>query len=190
MSLQQILSATPLDGSGTDLDDDCSDTYAYAYDDGYDDEYDFDFDDEDGVWDADILGPEVTVPDRDVLAELPSAERTRIIEELVRQELGRVLRVPPADIETTGSTMNALGVGSIAGLQIQSQLEAALQVEVNLQQLLLANSAAELIDCLAGQLGPGDSVHARNAGNRGRHTAKPSGAPTAPDARAGTTGAL
>ncbi|MEU6056336.1 acyl carrier protein [Streptomyces xanthochromogenes] len=119
----------------------------------------WDFDDWEDP-DDDLLADAVLVPDRDTLRALAPSERTDIVERYVRQELARVLGIAPAAIETTGCTMNGLGVGSVAGLQIQNRIEADLGVEVNLQMLLLANSADEFIDCLAGQLGPGDSVHA------------------------------
>ncbi|MGI5469156.1 acyl carrier protein [Streptomyces sp. CA-132043] len=111
----------------------------------------WEFDDE---ADDDLLGPEVAVPGRSVMVTLPLAERTRIIDAYVRRELARVLGVAPRDIGVAGRTMNSLGIGSVAGLQLQNRIERALEVEVNLQMLLLANSAQELIDCLAGQLGP------------------------------------
>ncbi|MEN8655964.1 acyl carrier protein [Streptomyces sp. 21So2-11] len=121
-----------------------------------------------GDWEEDeadesLLGAEIHIPERETLAGLPERERTRIVEAFVRRELARVLGMAPYEVETFGLTMSALGVGSVAGLQIQSRLQSALDVEVNLQMLLLANSAGELIDCLAGQLGPGDSPHARRS---------------------------
>lgn len=124
---------------------------------------DRDFDDRDEDADEEILGAAVHVPDRDTLGALSLEERTDIIDQYVRQELARVLGIAPNAVETAGCTMNSLGVGSVVGLQIQNRMETALGVEVNLQMLLLANSAAELIECLAGQLGPGDSVHARRS---------------------------
>lgn len=92
-------------------------------------------------------------PDLEALASADLAERTRVMDLYVRHELALVLGVPPDAIDTTGRPMGSLGVGSISGLVLQSRMEAALRVEVNLQRLLLANSAAELIDCLAKQLG-------------------------------------
>ncbi len=95
----------------------------------------------------------VGVPDLVALAAAAPAERTRMLDTYVRQELGRVLGIAPDLVDTTGRPMNSLGIGSIAGLELQYRMEAALRVELNLQMLLLANSAAELIDCLAGQFG-------------------------------------
>jgi acyl carrier protein len=128
---------------------------------------DFDFDDDPDTG----FGPEVSPPDLRLMARVGLAERTRILDTYVRQELGRVLRVDPADVDTTGRPMNSLGVGSINGLELQARMEAALGVEINLQRLLRANSAAELIDCLAGQLGPEDSAHKRPAGAKVAGTA-------------------
>ncbi|MDR3081382.1 MAG: acyl carrier protein [Streptomyces sp.] len=96
----------------------------------------------------------VTVPDRARLAAVGHAERRRILDAYVRQELGRILGIAPHQVDTTGRPMRCLGVGSIAGLELQHRMEAALRVELDLQMLLLANSAAELVECLAGQLGP------------------------------------
>ncbi|MFE5580134.1 acyl carrier protein [Kitasatospora sp. NPDC056531] len=96
----------------------------------------------------------VPAPDRARLAAVDHAERTRVLDAYVRRELGRVLGIAPHRVDTTGRPMRSLGVGSIAGLELQRRMEHALQVELNLQMLLLANSAAELVECLAGQLGP------------------------------------
>ncbi|MEG3631656.1 acyl carrier protein [Streptomyces poriticola] len=96
---------------------------------------------------------EVSAPDRATLAAAAPDERVRMLDTYVRQELGRVLDIAPHLVDTTDRPMNSLGIGSIAGLELQHRMEAALKVELNLQMLLLANSAAELVDCLAGQLG-------------------------------------
>ncbi|MCH0542326.1 acyl carrier protein [Streptomyces sp. MUM 203J] len=111
-------------------------------------------------WDPEP-GPPVAVdpPDPARLASAPLPERTRVIDRYVREELGRVLGVAPELIDTTGRPMRSLGIGSITGMELQHRMEAALHVEVNLQRLLLANSAAELIDCLAGQLGGDGHSH-------------------------------
>lgn len=102
---------------------------------------------------------EVVPPSLAHLGSVGLAERTRIIDAYVRGELARVLRVPPESIDTVGRPMNSLGIGSINGLELQRRMEAALRVDVNLNRLLRANSAVELVDCLAGQLGPEDSPH-------------------------------
>ncbi|MEU2619739.1 acyl carrier protein [Streptomyces sp. NPDC007157] len=110
---------------------------------------------------------EVVPPSLVHLASVGLAERTRIIDAYVRGELARVLRVSPESIDTVGRPMNSLGIGSINGLELQRRMEAALRVDVNLNRLLRANSAAELVECLAGQLGPEDSPH-KHAG-KGEH---------------------
>lgn len=107
---------------------------------------------------------QVTVPDRAALATAGLAERTRMLDGYVRQELGRVLGIAPHLVDTTGRPMSSLGIGSIAGLELQRRIEAALHVELNLQMLLLANSAAELVDCLARQLGPREGAAHRQSG--------------------------
>ncbi|MEU0671716.1 acyl carrier protein [Streptomyces sp. NPDC006172] len=111
---------------------------------------------------------EVVPPSLAHLASCDLAERTRIIDAYVCGELARVLRVPPETIDTVGRPMNSLGIGSINGLELQRRMEAALHVDVNLNRLLRANSAAELVECLAGQLGPEDSPH-KHAGQDGHH---------------------
>lgn len=128
-----------------------------------DPEFDVDFD-EAFAFDLDAAeAAPVTVPDLAVLAHSDYAERSRILDAYVRQELGRVLGVAPESVDTTGRPMNSLGVGSINGMELQARMEAALGVELNLQSLLRANSAAELVDCLARQLGPGNGLLQRSA---------------------------
>lgn len=100
----------------------------------------------------------VTVPDRAALATLGYDERRRALDTYVRQELGRLLGIDPHQVDTQAKTMNSLGVGSIAGMELQYRIESTLHVQLNLQRVLLANSAAELIDCLTHQLGP-DTVN-------------------------------
>ncbi|MFC9932110.1 acyl carrier protein [Streptomyces sp. NPDC127190] len=91
-----------------------------------------------------------------------STARRRFLDRYVRREIGHVLGLAPHRIDTTGRTMYSLGIGSIAGLELQCRLEAGLGVAVDLQRLLRANSAAELIDCLTKQLAPAGG-HAQSA---------------------------
>ncbi|MDX3642282.1 acyl carrier protein [Streptomyces sp. MB09-02B] len=104
------------------------------------------------------------VPDRAALAAADHSERKSMLDTYVRHELGRILGIAPQSVDTTGRPMYSLGIGSIAGLELQYRMEADLQVELNLQMLLLANSAAELVDCLAGQLGGARTL--RRSGSR------------------------
>ncbi|MEU3402066.1 hypothetical protein ACVW0K_005798 [Streptomyces filamentosus] len=97
---------------------------------------------------------DVTAPDPAALATADHGERTRLLDQYVRQELGRILGIAPHQVDTTGRPMNSLGVGSIAGLELQHRMETALGVELHLQMLLLANSAAELVDCLVRKFAP------------------------------------
>ncbi|MFI2778848.1 acyl carrier protein [Streptomyces sp. ALB3] len=97
---------------------------------------------------------EMTVPDTEALHSAGLSVRTAILERYVREELGRVLGIHPRSVDTTGRPMGCLGIGSISGIELQYRMEGALGVELNLQRLLLANSAQELIDCLAWQFGP------------------------------------
>jgi hypothetical protein len=118
---------------------------------------------------------EVPPPDLRALAAAGLGERTRILDRYVCQELGRVLGMPPEQIDTTGRPMNSLGVGSVNGLELRRRLETALRVDVDLSRLLLANSAAELVACLAGQLGApattsgGSAAHAADGPARAAH---------------------
>ncbi|RKN62043.1 hypothetical protein D7231_31435 [Streptomyces klenkii] len=142
------------------------------------------FDDGDFAGFDDLAGPDGTVdgapevipPDLRLLAVTGLAKRRELLETYVRQELGRALRVPPHTIDTTGRPMNSLGVGSIMGLELQRRMEDALKVEVDLQRLLRANSAAELIDCLAGQLGDDEDNAHRRAAHRPLPPQAPAGA--------------
>ncbi|MEU9240768.1 acyl carrier protein [Streptomyces sp. NPDC048385] len=133
----------------------------------FDDLDDDDLDDFDYEFEHDQI-VEVVPPSLTHLASVGLAERTRLIDAYVRGELARVLRVAPESIDTVGRPMNSLGIGSITGLELQRRMEAALRVDVNLNRLLRANSAAELVDCLAGQLGPEDSPH-KHAGRDEHH---------------------
>ncbi|MFF4324834.1 acyl carrier protein [Streptomyces sp. NPDC001568] len=101
----------------------------------------------------------MTPPDIAVLAVVGLGERTSILERYVREELGRILGIEPHLVDTTGRPMGCLGIGSISGIELQYRMESTLGVDVNLQRLLLANSAQELIDCLAGQFGPEAHLH-------------------------------
>lgn len=125
------------------------------------------FDDLDYEFERDHV-VEVVPPSLAHLASCGLTERTRLIDEYVRAELARVLRVSPDSIDTVGRPMNSLGIGSINGLELQRRMEAVLKVDVNLNRLLRANSAAELVACLAGQLGPEDSPH-KHAGRAAGH---------------------
>ncbi|MFC7309346.1 acyl carrier protein [Streptomyces monticola] len=141
----------------------------------FDDFGDFgDFDDLPPEWDP--AAAESAPPSLSELAAAGLPERTDMIDAYVRHELARVLRVPPDEIDTAGCTMNSLGIGSINGLELQRRMEDVLRVDVNLQQLLRANSAAELIDCLAGQLGPEQSPHKNPSRGHG-HASGETGAP-------------
>ncbi|WP_424217472.1 acyl carrier protein (plasmid) [Streptomyces sp. BI20] len=95
----------------------------------------------------------MTAPTPTALNAADLTTRTALLERYVREELGRVLALHPSEIDTTGRPMGCLGIGSITGIELQYRMEATLGVDLNLQRLLLANSAQELIDCLAWQFG-------------------------------------
>lgn len=94
-----------------------------------------------------------TPPDPAAPAAARPEELARSVEAYVRRELGRILGIAPELVDITGEPMNSLGVGSVAGLELQRRIEAALPVRVDLARLLRAESATELIDHLLEQLG-------------------------------------
>jgi hypothetical protein len=116
------------------------------------------------------------------LAALGAAERDRVVADIVRWELAQVLRVRPESLADTGRPLRSLGVGSIAGLELQRRLEAALGVRTDLCALL-AGSVAELSDGLAGRLGSGNSTQ-RHA-SKGGSTVGPLAGTTAGTGRGG-----
>ncbi|MFJ6721897.1 MULTISPECIES: acyl carrier protein [unclassified Streptomyces] len=103
----------------------------------------------------------ISPPDVTLLHTVDKRERTRMLEQYVREELGRILGIEPHRVDTTGRPMGCLGIGSISGIELQYRMEAVLGVDLNLQRLLTGNSAQELIDCLVGQFGP--ESHPRGA---------------------------
>jgi hypothetical protein len=102
--------------------------------------------------DGDVI--ELTAPEVALLNAVGLAERTAILERYVRGELGRILGIRPEEVDTTGRPMGCLGIGSISGIELRYRMEGTLGVDLDLQRLLLANSAQELVDCLAWQFGP------------------------------------
>jgi hypothetical protein len=99
----------------------------------------------------DIPPVPVAAPDPAVLAEADDDELRSLLDDYVRKELGRVLRLDPEDVVTSGRPLVTLGVGSIMGLELQRRMQAGLLVEISLPRLLRAHSAADLVEYLAGQ---------------------------------------
>jgi acyl transferase domain-containing protein len=95
--------------------------------------------------------PVVRGPDPVELAALEPPERARVIGELIRAEVGHVLRVRPALIDPARA-LNHLGVDSIMGLELQRRLEALLRTEIKVVQLLRGESIDELAHQLAGTM--------------------------------------
>ncbi|GAB3897505.1 hypothetical protein GCM10029964_080470 [Kibdelosporangium lantanae] len=88
------------------------------------------------------------------LVELRAAgpvERVGLIRAYVCGELAQVLRLPVDRIDAERS-LNNLGVDSIMGLELQRRLEAALDIEVKVVQLLRGDSVADLAADLASRL--------------------------------------
>jgi hypothetical protein len=111
--------------------------------------------DPDWEWEEDLaedIPPvQVVAPDLAVLAEADADELRRLLDDYVRRELGRVLRLDPESVVTSGRPLVTLGVGSIMGLELQRRMQAALLVEISLPRLLQAHSATDLVEYLAGQ---------------------------------------
>ncbi|AUG78964.1 hypothetical protein CFP65_4210 [Kitasatospora sp. MMS16-BH015] len=84
--------------------------------------------------------------------DLAAADLPAAVTDFVRWELGRLLDLAPELVDLIGEPMTSLGVGSVAGLELQRRLEAALPVRINLPRLLGAQSATVLIDDLVAQL--------------------------------------
>lgn len=76
-------------------------------------------------------------------------ERVRAIEQFICRELTRVLDVPPAHRIDPQRPLHTQGVGSIMGLQLKRLLEIALEVDVEVVQVLREESVAELAASLA-----------------------------------------
>jgi myxalamid-type polyketide synthase MxaE and MxaD len=60
------------------------------------------------------------------LAAATPAERRRLLETLVRDAVGRVLKLAPARIDTR-KTLGSLGLSSLLAMELRNRLEAALQ---------------------------------------------------------------
>ncbi|MGW3044482.1 acyltransferase domain-containing protein [Kitasatospora sp. NPDC001159] len=86
-----------------------------------------------------------------VLANAPLSERTEAVTAFLREQLGRVLRLPAARIDTA-RPLNSLGVDSIMGLELQRRLETALHTEVKVVRLLRGDSVEDLAAELAARL--------------------------------------
>ncbi|MFJ6379384.1 acyltransferase domain-containing protein [Kitasatospora sp. NPDC092039] len=85
------------------------------------------------------------------LASAPLPERTEAVTAFLREQLGRVLRLPAARIDTA-RPLNSLGVDSIMGLELQRRLETALRTEVKVVRLLRGDSVDDLAADLAARL--------------------------------------
>ncbi|MFF3495283.1 acyl carrier protein [Streptomyces sp. NPDC002795] len=103
-------------------------------------------------------------PEEQFIPDLPPApvaairgaapvEQERLLEDLVCQEIGRVLQCP-AEAVDRHQTMTDLGVGSMIGLELQRHIAAALKVEVELTFILRAADTGTLARHLLGLLTP------------------------------------
>ncbi|QFY07530.1 acyltransferase domain-containing protein [Nonomuraea phyllanthi] len=98
-------------------------------------------------------GDERQALDLDALAAADPDERAARISGFLRAELGRVLRLPAARVDTD-RPLNALGLDSVMGLELQGRLEAALGVEVKVVKLLRGDTVTEVAAELAARIGP------------------------------------
>ncbi|MEV1026097.1 acyl carrier protein [Streptomyces sp. NPDC050264] len=94
------------------------------------------------------------------------AERERLLEDHVCQEIGRVLHCP-AEAVDRHQTMTDLGVGSMIGLELQRRIAAALEVEPDLTFILRAADTGTLARHL------GDLLTRSKAGTDQRDIADP-----------------
>lgn len=108
--------------------------------------------------------PETAVPDRAALAALGHDQRVRALHPYVLHELGRLLKIHPNRIDTRTASMKSLGIGSIAGLELQHRLQNTLHVEIDLPELLRAPCTAALVDRIARQLRPAPATPAHLPG--------------------------
>nr|WP_275939224.1 type I polyketide synthase [Polyangium spumosum] len=91
------------------------------------------------------------MPFRETLDRAPSGERAALLEKLVIEHLGRVVRMEPSRIERA-VPFAALGVDSLMSLELRNRLEAALGVRLSATLLFTYPNPAALAEYLLRQL--------------------------------------
>ncbi|WP_438004487.1 type I polyketide synthase [Sorangium sp. So ce321] len=86
---------------------------------------------------------------REALIEAEPAERTRLLEGHLKEELGRVIHLGPSMVDAA-ATFRSLGVDSLMGLELRNRLEASLGIRLSVALLFtyptVASLAQHLID--------------------------------------------
>jgi NADPH:quinone reductase-like Zn-dependent oxidoreductase/acyl carrier protein len=83
----------------------------------------------------------------------PPEQRSALLAEYLREQLGRVLRLRPADIDRT-RTFRALGVDSLMGLELRNRLEAGLGLVLPVTLIWAYPSVQALAEHLVAKLCP------------------------------------
>lgn len=97
-----------------------------------------------------------------------SADRLQLVKDYLAKELGRILGVAPEELQPA-QPLSVVGVDSLMAMELKSNLESKLQIDVPMSSLMDGPS----IDSLAGHLAPmfesatsGQVSHAADAANR------------------------
>jgi NAD(P)-dependent dehydrogenase (short-subunit alcohol dehydrogenase family)/acyl carrier protein len=116
-------------------------------------------------------GMEKPKGDKELVARLRAAsaiERPAMMESLVREQVGAVLKLEPSRIEKQ-APLKALGFDSLMGLELRNRLEARLGVTLSATLAWTYPHVAALTEYLCSLLGlaPGEAPSDRSAGPRG-----------------------
>ncbi len=87
------------------------------------------------------------------LASASVADRKRLIEALVRDSIGKVLKVPPAKIDAK-RTLGSMGLSSILAIELRNLLERGLNRSLSASLAWNYPTLTAMVDYLAGQLEP------------------------------------
>ncbi|MGK4000892.1 type I polyketide synthase [Sorangium sp. So ce1024] len=80
---------------------------------------------------------------REALVDAQPAERARLLEEHLKEELGRVIHLGAARVDAS-ATFSSLGVDSLMGLELRNRLEASLGVRLSVALLFAYPTVASL----------------------------------------------